>query len=112
MRVLLDENLPHRLRAVLSGHDARTTAYQGWAGLANGALLRAADEASFDAVISADHGIRYQQNRINYRLALIIANLDSILAALNRRNATTNTSRSAGHPPPRLFTHRGVSQDS
>ena len=93
MRILLDENMPHRLRTLLQGHDARTTAYQGWAGLANGALLMAADEAGFDAVITADQGIRYQQNRINYRLALIVlstnketlivANVDSIIAALD-----------------------------
>ena len=92
MRILLDENMPHRLRAMLSGHDVRTTAYQGWAGLTNGILLKAADEAGFDAMITADQGIRYQQNRINYRLALIVlstnketvivANMDSIHAAL------------------------------
>ena len=97
MRILLDENLPHRLRALLPGHDARTTAYQGWAGLSNGALLRAADEAGFDAMITADQGIRYQQNRIDYRLALIVlstnketriaANVESILAALNAATA-------------------------
>jgi hypothetical protein len=97
MRILLDENIPHRLRGLLAGHDARTTAYQGWAGLANGALLKAADEAGFDAMITADQGIRYQQNRIRYRMALIVlstnketlilANADSILAALRAATA-------------------------
>ena len=92
MRILLDENIPHRLRTLLSGHDVRTTAYQGWAGLTNGTLLRAADEAGFDAMITADQGIRYQQNRVRYRLALVVlstnketliaANVDSILTAL------------------------------
>jgi hypothetical protein len=97
MRILLDENMPHRLRGMLAGHDARTTAYQGWAGLTNGELLKAADEAGFDAMITADQGIRYQQNRINFRMALIVlstnketlilANADSILAALNAATA-------------------------
>jgi hypothetical protein len=72
MRILLDENMPHRLRGMLAGHDARTMAYQGWAGLTNGALLKAADEAGFDAMITADQGIRYQQNRIHHRMALIV----------------------------------------
>lgn len=63
MRILLDENLPHRLRRMLSGHDVRTTAYQGWAGLTNGMLLKAADEAGFDAMITADQGIRYRQKQ-------------------------------------------------
>jgi hypothetical protein len=74
-----------------------TASYQGWAGLTNGALLKAADEAGFDAMITADQGIRYLQNRINYRLALIVlstnkealilASADSIQAALNAATA-------------------------
>ncbi|MBC7924504.1 MAG: DUF5615 family PIN-like protein [Bryobacteraceae bacterium] len=92
MRILLDENLPHRLRLLLSDHDARTTAYQGWAGLTNGALLKAADDAGFDVLITADQGIQYQQNITSYRLAIIVlstnkkalimANVDSILSSL------------------------------
>ena len=92
MRILLDENFPHRLRTLLVGHDARTTAFQGWTGLPNGVLLKAADDAGFDPVITADQGIRYQQNRTNYRLALIAlstnketlitANVDAISAAI------------------------------
>lgn len=62
MLILLDENMPHR---------PKECAYQGWAGLTNGALLKAADQAGFEAVIKADQGIRYQQNRSNYRLALM-----------------------------------------
>ncbi len=61
MLILLDENMPHRLRLMLPGHDARTTAYQGWSGLTNGLLLRAADEAGFQAMITADQGIRYRR---------------------------------------------------
>jgi hypothetical protein len=54
--------------------------------------LRAADEAGFDAMITDDQGVRYQQNQTRYRLALIVlstnkeslitANTDSILAAI------------------------------
>ena len=93
MRILLNENMPHGLRGMLVGHDARTTAHQGWAGLANGELLKAADEGGFDALITADQGVRYQQNRIRCYMALIVvstnketsilANADSILAALD-----------------------------
>jgi hypothetical protein len=28
--VLLDENLPHRLRLLIPGHDVRTVDFQGW----------------------------------------------------------------------------------
>jgi len=83
MLILLDENLPHKLRRLLIGHDARTTAYQGWSGLSNGALLKAAEEAEFEAIPTADQGIRYQQNRTNSRIALIVLsdNDESILSA-------------------------------
>ena len=71
-RILLDENLPHKLRHLLRGHDVRTVAYQGWAGLSNGELLRAVEEAGFEVMITADHGIRYQQNRKNSSVGLIV----------------------------------------
>ena len=93
MRILLDENLPHKLRLLLAGHDARTAAYQGWAGLANGALLKAAEDAGFDAILTADQGIRYQQNRKNSQVALIVlsdndeslitTHVNAILAAID-----------------------------
>src|SRR5206468_3937947 len=42
------------------------------AGLTNGALLRAAEDAAFDAILTADQGIRYQQNRKHCQVALIV----------------------------------------
>ena len=93
MRILLDENLPHKLRKLLGDHDVRTASFQGWAGLSNGALLKAAEDAGFDAILTADQGIRYQQNRKNLRIALIVlsdndesvitANVSAILDAMN-----------------------------
>jgi hypothetical protein len=38
VKVLLDENLPHRLRNRLGSHEAFTVSYVGWAGLKNGEL--------------------------------------------------------------------------
>lgn len=66
---------------------------KGWAGLTNGALLKAAEDAAFDAILTADQGIRYQQNRKNRQVALIVlsdndesvitANVKAILAAID-----------------------------
>ena len=61
MKVLLDENLPHDLRLFLPGHDVYTVAFMGWKGLDNGALLAAAAEHGFDAVVSLDSGLEHQQ---------------------------------------------------
>ena len=87
MRILLDENLPHRLRLLLPSHDVRTAAFEGWAGWTNGALLRAAEDAGFEAMLTADQGIRYQQNRTITRVALIVLS-DNDEAVIRRAVAT------------------------
>src|SRR5580658_7564120 len=71
-RVLLDENLPQRLRLLLTGHTVITVAYQGWAGISNGALIAAAEQAGFDAMITADQGLNYQQNLKDRALAVVV----------------------------------------
>jgi predicted nuclease of predicted toxin-antitoxin system len=62
MRVLLDENLPHRLRLALVGHDVFTASYMGWAGIQNGDLLRLVEEGEFDVFVTADRKMKGQQN--------------------------------------------------
>jgi hypothetical protein len=42
MRVLLDECVPRALRGDIPGHEVRTVAEMGWAGVKNGELLRRA----------------------------------------------------------------------
>jgi hypothetical protein len=77
MLVLLDENLPHRLRHLITGHDVRTVAYQGWKALTNGALLKAAEDSGFDVMVTADQGIRYQQNMQGRKIAIVILSSNS-----------------------------------
>lgn len=72
MRILLDHNTPVPLRYWLIGHHVATAYEHGWAELTNGELLRVAEEAGFDAMITTDKGIRYQQNLAGRRLALIV----------------------------------------
>jgi predicted nuclease of predicted toxin-antitoxin system len=72
MKVLLDENLPHRLRSELHGHDVYTVAYMKWAGIGNGELLRVAAAERFDAVITNDRGLEYQQNIGTLPVAVIV----------------------------------------
>lgn len=72
MKVLLDENLPHQLRLELPGHDVYTVAYMKWAGIENGELLRLAETQGFDAVITNDRGLEYQQNVGTLPVAVIV----------------------------------------
>ena len=72
MLILLDENLPHSLRLLIPDHEIRTVAYQDWASLKNGELLKAAEEAGFPVMITADQSIAYQQNLQGRRIALVV----------------------------------------
>lgn len=72
MRLLLDENLPHRLRTEILGHEVITTAYMGWSGIENGELLRRAAAESFDGLVTNDRGLEYEQNQKTLPLAVIV----------------------------------------
>ena len=62
MKILLDENLPHRLRPLLIGHDVFTVAFMKWNGVENGQLLALAAADGSDAVLTKDTGMPYEQN--------------------------------------------------
>ena len=72
MKLLLDENLPHQMRLELPGHDVFTAAYMGLGGVENGELLRRAASAGFDALVTNDRGLEYQQNLTTLPLAVIV----------------------------------------
>ena len=72
MRLLLDENLPHQMRLELAGHDVFTAAYMAWAGVENGELLRLAAADGFDALVTNDRGLEYQQNLDELPLAVVV----------------------------------------
>jgi hypothetical protein len=64
IRVLLDEDLPIRLRYHLGeGVHAQTVEYRGWKGLENGELLDAiAAAGDVDVLVTADRRLPGQQN--------------------------------------------------
>ena len=61
MKLLLDESLPRRLKGELRGHEVVTVPEMGWAGKSNGELLQLA-EGPFDAFLTIDQNLEYQQN--------------------------------------------------
>jgi hypothetical protein len=62
VKVLLDENLDHRLRSHLGAHEVFTASYMGWEGFKNGRLLQAAEEGGFDVLVTGDKTLSYEQN--------------------------------------------------
>ena len=72
MRILLDECESEQLRHHLKEHECQTARYAGLAGLENGQLMRAAEAAKFDVLLTVDRGFEYQQNLVNLQIAVII----------------------------------------
>ncbi len=72
MRILFDKNIPYPIRSFLTGHTVITAAEQGWSRLVNGDLLREAEEAAFDTMVTADQSLEYQQNLKGRKLALVV----------------------------------------
>ena len=73
MRILFDKNVPVGVRRFLAEHEVRTVVEVNWPPqLENGELLKAAETASFDVLVTADQNIRYQQNLTGRRLALVV----------------------------------------
>jgi len=78
VRILLDESLPRPLSRLLAGHHVQTVTQMGWTGLSNGELLRQAAD-SFDAVLTADQNIEFQQDLRTLPVAVVV-----VVARTNR----------------------------
>src|SRR5262249_3188001 len=93
MKILFDHGTPAPLRRSLASHAVATAYEMGWAELDNGALLKAA-ETSFDALVTTDRNLRYQQNLSGRQLAILIlptnswpkirAHQDQVVAAVEK----------------------------
>lgn len=70
-RVLLDENLPRKLRGDLSEFTVRTVQEEEWTSYANGQLLGRAQE-KFDVLLTADRRLQFQQNLAHYNIGVVV----------------------------------------
>ena len=72
MLVLFDHGTPKGLIRALPGHTVYTAQAKGWDALSNGALLKAAEGAGVDVLLTTDRRIRHQQNLSARRIALVV----------------------------------------
>jgi hypothetical protein len=72
VRVLLDEDIPRAFIRDLGGHDVSTVVDMGWASIKNGVLLRLTAAGGFEAFLTADRNIPFQQNVPALGLALVV----------------------------------------
>lgn len=71
MKVLLDENLAHRLRNNLGPHDVFTVSYKGWARLKNGELLRTAENDGIEVFLTGDQTLVHEQDLAGRSIAIV-----------------------------------------
>jgi hypothetical protein len=93
MLILFDHVTPQGIARFLPGHTVVRAKDRGWDTLGNGDLLREAERAGFDVVITADKNMRYQQNLTGRKIALVVLgtpqwpivklHLEEIAAAVN-----------------------------
>jgi predicted nuclease of predicted toxin-antitoxin system len=75
VRVLFDQNLPHKLRTILvsrSAHEIVTAAYMGWSTLKNGELLDAAETNGIEVFVTGDNTLVFEQNLAKRPLAIVV----------------------------------------
>ena len=77
MKLLLDENLPKKLKQDFQEHEISTVRERGWSGISNGELLKLMIQNGFDALITFDKNLQHQQNFDKYPIAVIVLTAES-----------------------------------
>jgi tartrate dehydratase beta subunit/fumarate hydratase class I family protein len=72
MHVVFDNGTPRGVAAALTDHIVEEARTRGWDTLRNGELLDAAEAAKFDVLVTTDRNIRYQQNLITRKIAIVV----------------------------------------
>ncbi len=74
MKLLLDENLPKKLKLDLQIHEVYTVSDKKWNGIKNGELIKLLLAENFDALLTFDKNMEYQQNFVKYPIAVFVLN--------------------------------------
>ena len=72
MRLLLDECVPHKFKLALPGHEVSTAREMGWSGKKNGELLALMREQRFEAFVTVDQNVEFQQNVKASGIAVVV----------------------------------------
>ena len=72
MRILFDQGVPRGLTGSLQAHTVTEARTLGWGRLSNGALLKSAEDAGFDLLLTTDKNLRYQQNLSGRKISIVV----------------------------------------
>ncbi|WP_373514794.1 hypothetical protein [Persicitalea sp.] len=71
MKLLLDENLPKKLKADFLEHEIYIVSNKGWNSKQNGELLKLMVAENFDVLFTFDQNLQFQQNFEKYPIAVV-----------------------------------------
>ena len=93
MLILFDHGTPRSIGRWLTAHMVVEAFAKGWDRLVNGELLKAAEDAGFDLLLTTDKNMKYQQNFKDRRIAIVVLGnsnrpvvhryIDRVIAAVN-----------------------------
>jgi len=72
MRILFDQGTPEPLIPFLQGHTITKAKDAGWDRLVNGELLKAAETAGFEVLVTTDKNMVSQQNLKTRSIAIVV----------------------------------------
>jgi len=76
MLVLFDNGTPRTLaRFLIDRHMVTEARARGWEKLGNGELLKEAEAAGFEVLVTTDKNLSYQQNLTRRRIAIVVLGL-------------------------------------
>jgi hypothetical protein len=70
--MLFDQGTPVSLRRCLNGHVVATAYELGWSTVTNGDLIRLAEQAGYELLITIDTNLRYQQSLRGRSIAILV----------------------------------------
>ncbi|MCK9425313.1 MAG: hypothetical protein M0Q21_04640 [Ignavibacteriaceae bacterium] len=76
MKLLLDENLPKKLKGDFKEYSVYTVSDKSWNGKKNGELLQLMIEDRFDVLLSFDKNLQHQQNFNKYPITVFLLNAE------------------------------------
>ena len=72
MLILFDHGTPSGIAGSLRGHEITEARERGWDGISNGELLKEAEAAGFEVLLTTDKRIRYQQKLTGRKIAIVV----------------------------------------
>jgi predicted nuclease of predicted toxin-antitoxin system len=76
MKLLIDENLPKRLKLDFPQHEIFTVSDMRWNSKKNGELLKLMLEQEFEVLLTFDRNLQYQQNFAKYPISVFVLNAE------------------------------------